>query len=73
MRGGDGIAGGGKVIGVPKFHSWGKCTMTLTKLRLDVQRFLACVLIIYTASWGVINRTDHRLVEVSTVGPIANG
>ena len=30
-------------VGVPKFHSWGKCTMPLTNIkpyRLDVQRFL---------------------------------
>ena len=39
---GDGVAGEGRVVGIPKFHSWGKCTMPLTKyeLRLDVQRFL---------------------------------
>ena len=33
MRGNSGVAGEGRVVGVPKFHSWGKCTM-------DVQRFL---------------------------------
>ena len=39
MRGGGGVAGEGRVVGVPKFHSWGKCTMQY-QLRLDVQRFL---------------------------------
>ena len=37
---GDGIvAGEGRVVCVPKFHSWGKCTNEY-QLRLDVQRFL---------------------------------
>ena len=27
MRGDSGVAGEGRVVGVPKFHSWGKCTM----------------------------------------------
>ena len=42
MRGEGGVAGEGTVVGVPKFHSWSKCTMPLNKyqLRLDVQRFL---------------------------------
>ena len=29
MRGDGGVAGEGRVVGVPKFHSWGKCTMPL--------------------------------------------
>ena len=29
MRGDSGVAGEGRVVGVPKFHSWGKCTMPL--------------------------------------------
>ena len=42
MRGEGGVAGEGRVVGLPKFHSWGKCTMTLTNISsdLDVQRFL---------------------------------
>ena len=37
MRGDGGVAGEGKVVGVPKskFHSWGKCTMTLTNINSD--------------------------------------
>ena len=27
MRGEGGAAGEGRVVGVPNFHSWGKCTM----------------------------------------------
>ena len=29
MRGEGCVAGEGKLVGVPKFHSWGKCTMAL--------------------------------------------
>ena len=32
MRGDCGVGGEGRVVGVPKLHSWGKCTMTLTNL-----------------------------------------
>ena len=36
------VANEGRVVGVPKFRSWGKCTMPLTKyqLGLEVQHFL---------------------------------
>ena len=27
VRGEGGVAGEGRVVGVPKFHSWGKCTI----------------------------------------------
>ena len=30
MRGDSGVAGEGRVAGIPKFHSWGKYTMPLT-------------------------------------------
>ena len=36
MRGDSGIAGEGRVVGVPKFHSWGKYTMPL-RLRDTVE------------------------------------
>ena len=32
MRGEGGVAGEGRVVGVPMFHSWGKCTMALTNI-----------------------------------------
>ena len=35
MRGDSGVAAGGRVIGVPKFHSWGKCTMPLMNINSD--------------------------------------
>ena len=35
MRGEGGVAGEGTVVGVPKFHSWGKCIMPLTDINSD--------------------------------------
>ena len=35
MRGEGGVAGEGRVVGVPKFHSWGKCTVILTNINSD--------------------------------------
>ena len=35
MRGEGGVAGEGRVVGVPKVHSWGKCTMPLTNINSD--------------------------------------
>ena len=35
MRGESGVAGEGRVIVVPKFHSWGKCTMPLMNINSD--------------------------------------
>ena len=35
MRDDSGVAGEGRVVGVPKFHSWGKCTMPLTNINSD--------------------------------------
>ena len=35
MRGDSGVAGEGRVVGIPKFHSWGKCTVPLTNINSD--------------------------------------
>ena len=35
MRGDGGVTGEGRVVGVPKFHSWGKCTMPSTNVNSD--------------------------------------
>ena len=42
MRGDSGVAGEGRVVGVPKFHSWGLVHHAINEyqLSLDVQRFL---------------------------------
>ena len=43
VRGDGGVGGGGGIVGVPKFHSWGKCTMPL---EYQVERFLRPVFIL---------------------------
>ena len=35
MRGDSGVAGEGRVVGLPKFHSSGKCTVPLTNINSD--------------------------------------
>ena len=35
MRGDSGAAGEGRVVSIPKFYSWGKCTMPLTNINSD--------------------------------------
>ena len=35
MRVVGGVAGEGRVVGLPKFHSWGKCTMPLANIISD--------------------------------------
>ena len=32
VRGDGGVAGKGRVVGLPKFHLWDKCTMPLTQI-----------------------------------------
>ena len=35
VRDDSGVAGEGRAVGVPKFHSWGKYTMPLTNISTD--------------------------------------
>ena len=35
MRGDGAVGSEERVVGVPKFHSWGKCTMPLTNINSD--------------------------------------
>ena len=62
MRGESGVAGEGRFVGVPKFHSWGKCTMPLTNINSDWMPNASSGLcinlhyitrVLYFASWGV--------------------
>ena len=48
MKGDSGVAGEGRVVGIPKFHYWGKFTMPLTNINSDRMSTLplACVLFI---------------------------
>ena len=42
VRGDGSVAGEGRVVGVPKFHSWGKCTMPLTNINSDWMSNASC-------------------------------
>ena len=47
MRGDSGVAGEGRVVGIPKFHSWGKCIMPQISTQIGCPTLpLACVLLI---------------------------
>ena len=35
VRGDGSVAGDERVVGIPKFHSWGKCTMPLMNINSD--------------------------------------
>ena len=35
MSGESGVAGEGRIVGVPKFRSWGECTMPLMNINSD--------------------------------------
>ena len=49
MRGDGGVAGEERVVGTPKFHSWGKCTMPLTNINSDwISNASSGLCIIYT-------------------------
>ena len=76
MRGDGGVASEGRVVGVPKFHSWGKYTMPLTNINSDwMSNASSGLCIIYIilyylyylcgsfklpTSWGVIITTTHH-------------
>ena len=36
MRGDGGVAGEGRIVGVPNFYSWGKFTMPLTNIQSNL-------------------------------------
>ena len=67
MRGEGGVAGEGRVVGLPKFHSWGKCTMPRISTQIGCQTLsLACVLtyIIYVGPL-------FRILGCNYAGPLS--
>ena len=60
MRGDSGVAGEGRVVGIPKFHSWGKCTMPLTQIGCP-KLPLACVLYCYIILCYIYLRGSFKL------------
>ena len=76
MRGDGGVAGEGRVVGVPKFHSWGKFTMPLTNINSDwmsnASSGLCIIYIILFILYEQSNRTPRCLREVSVAGFSSN-
>ena len=74
MRGDSGVAGEGRVVGVPKFHSWGKYTMQLTNINSDWMPNASCglriiLLFIYAGPLSCIlgcNQGPYLLATVRT-------
>ena len=66
------LAGEGRVVGVPKFHSWGKCTMPLTNINSDwISNATSALCIILCYLYYIIeqsNRTSRCSREVSAAG-----
>ena len=69
MRGDGGVAGEGRIVGVPKFHSWGKCTMPLTNNNSDWMSkassglcIILFILYIYTSKVTAPQDAHKRLV-----------
>ena len=62
MRGDSGVAGEGSVVGVPKFHSWGKCTMPLTNINSDWMSNASsglCIVLVIILCYEQSNRTPR--------------
>ena len=73
MKGDGGVAGEGRVFGVPKLYSWGKCTMSLTNINSDwiyitSSGVLSITHVLYFASWGVMH--DLYTIEFNNVSGI---
>ena len=69
MRGDSGVAGEGRVVGVPKFHSWGKFIMPLTNINSDwMSNASSGLCIIYIILYKQSNRTPRYSRNVSTAG-----
>ena len=54
VRGDGSVAGKGRVVGLPMFHSWGKCTMPLTNINSDWMSNTSsglCIIIILRGSF----------------------
>ena len=48
MRGDGAVAGEGRIVGVQKFHSRGKCTMPLISTRIGCPQACALIISLFT-------------------------
>ena len=69
VRGEGGVAGEGRVVGVPTFYSWSKCTMPLTNINSDwMSNASPGLCIIYIILYEHSNRTPRCSRKVSAAG-----
>ena len=69
MRVDSGVAGEGRVVGIPKFRSWGKCTMPLTNIDSDwMSNASSGLCIILFILYEQSNRTPRCSWKVSATG-----
>ena len=77
MRGDGSVAGEGRVVGVPKFHSWAKCTMPLTNINSDwmssASSGLCIILVVLINYIEQSNRTPRCSQKVSAAGFTLHG
>ena len=65
MRGDGGVAGEGRIVGVPKFHSWSKCTMpsmNIISWMSNASSGLCNADPLNYSHFGVEIPTSHRLI-----------
>ena len=65
MRGDGGVAGEGRFVGVPKFHSWGKCTMPLSNINSGWMSNASsglCIILLFTCKVTAPQDAHGRLV-----------
>ena len=71
VRGDGGVTGEGRIVGVPKFHSWGKCTMPLTNIKSDWMSNVSsvlCIILYYIILYEQSNCTPRCSRDVSAAG-----
>ena len=71
VRGESGVAGEGRVVGIPKFHSWGKYTTPLTIINSDWISIASSGLCInlYCITWVLYFASSGVMVMYVFLGP----
>ena len=70
MRGGGegGVAGEERVVGEPKFHSWGKCTMAVTNIHFEIQLLplaSACITVFLQVATTIVATQSEALSKIN--------
>ena len=63
-----GVAGEGRVVSLPKFHSWGKCAIALMNINSDwMSNASSGLRIIYTGPLSCILGSNIILLTIATL------